>query len=200
MGKLFLFKASNANVVLIVRRGDKRNQWELIRWDLDTDHLIPGQWLLNKQLWVDGCAISPCGKYFYWVYNTYQNSADMTHAGISLIPNFTALMYGNKGIGRYNPARFDAKTFKPINAHGLEPRTGNIQCVEPANVSKVSNKYGELQPDCLPNGLMKNSWIDFKQRHITTIDHKIFINGVEFVDFTSNTFEPVEPVGPDIDL
>ena len=189
MGKLFLFKAPNANIVLIVRRGDKRNQWQLIRWDLETDHLTPGQWLLNKQLWVDGCAISPCGKYFYWVYNTYQNQVDMTHAGISLIPNFTAIMYGNKGIGRYDLARFDAITNYPIDSHGLEPRNGMIELCEP------SDNNNEL-----PNGLMSNSWIDFKQRHITTIAHKIFINGAEFVDLSANTFEPVPPIGPDIEL
>lgn len=200
MGKLFLFKARDVPVVLIVRTANKRNQWQLIRWDLESDHLISGQWLLHKQLWVDGCAISPCGKYFYWVYNTYQNIGDQTHAGISLIPTFTALMYGNKGIGRYNLARYDTKTSKPINAHGLEPRTEMIECVDPTEVSHVVNKYGELQPDCLPNGLMSNSWIDFKQRHITTIDYKIFINGVEFADFSNNTFEPVSPVDPIIEL
>lgn len=113
----------------------------------------------------------------------------MTHGDISLIPNFTAIMHGNKGVGHYNLCRFDAKTTKPINSHGLEPRTGVVELCEPTGNNNE-----------LPNGLASNSWIDFKGRHITTIAHKTLIDGVEFADLSENTFEPVPPMGPNIEL
>lgn len=194
MGKLFLFKAQNANIVLIVRRGNKRKQWQLIKWDLETDQFTFGQWLLNKLLWVEGCSISPCGKYFYWIYETYYPNF-VTHAGISLIPNFTAIMYGNRGIGRHYNCRYDSITNCPINnSHGLEPRTGNLEMVNPTWIKVPYNNYSYEQINTLPNGLMKDIWEDYKKRRITTEGYKIIVDDVVFADFTENVFEPITPI------
>ena len=46
------------------------------------------------------------------IYNTYHKK-DCTHAGISHVPYFTAIMYGNEGMGRWHSARFDKITKKP---------------------------------------------------------------------------------------
>ena len=34
--KIFLYKAAAANTVGILRRGTRRDEWELIQWDVDT--------------------------------------------------------------------------------------------------------------------------------------------------------------------
>ncbi len=133
MTKLFLFKAPNVPIVLIVRKGQGHN-YQQIHWDLETDSLTPGQW------WTEG-------------------------------------------VGRYYAGRFDKLTGKPVNAHGLLPRTELIECVE--NVHE-SNLY--------PTGLMENLWKDHKGRTITIDLYKIFIDGIEFADFTNNTFVPTPPI------
>lgn len=179
---LKIFNASKAPIALIIRSSDKGQTWQLIKWNMENNTFIEGQWLLHKQLWTKGCSISSDGKYFYWLYNTYQDSKNYTHAGISTLPNFTAIMYGNKGNSRWDPCLFDKTTSKPINNHGLCPTDRkNIKCVN----------FGI--PDA--SGLMNDEWFDERGRNIKVIGYKIFVNDILIYDATNNKFEEKNLVG-----
>jgi hypothetical protein len=173
---LKIFKAQNSPIALIIRKSNQGKSWQLIKWDLETDTFESGQWILNKQLFVDGCAISPNGEYFYWIYNTYQNSDINTHIGISKIPYFTALMYGSGTSGRWSVCKFDSETYQPIAIEKMESRNGGeIQFLEKGNG--------------LPNGLMPSEWTDIKNRTITTDGYKVFADGEEIYDCSNHQFE-----------
>lgn len=96
MPKLFLYKAKDANVVAILRRGEKkRREWQLIKWDIDTDNFNMGQWL-TKMVFPMYSSISPDGNYFSYVY-------DYNEAVFSKLPNFTAEYYsGNSSLMWYD--------------------------------------------------------------------------------------------------
>jgi hypothetical protein len=97
MPKLFLYKAKDENVVAILRRGEyKRREWQLIKWDIDTDTFQMGQWLTKKMVFPMYSSISPDGKYFSYVY-------DYDEAVLSKLPNFTAEYYsGNSSFMWYD--------------------------------------------------------------------------------------------------
>jgi len=180
MPKLFVFRASDAPIALIVRRSNKGKDWQLIRWDVENDVFTEGQWLLNKKLWIDGCSLSSNGEFFYWIYNTYGQEIE-THAGISCVPYFTAIMYGNKGMGRWDRCRFDRNTKKPINNQGLEFTNVTqirIECIDTGT------------PDS--TGLIKDdSWMDGKGRKITIQEYKIFGNDELIYDATENQYKNI---------
>lgn len=191
-----IFKANNAPIALIVCRFnvDGKQRWQLIKWNINkitvgdqkketviADKFTEGQWIINKQLWRKGCAISPDGQYFYWIYNRYQSSEGMTHAGISVLPNFTAIMYGSKGNGRWDDCRFDKKTGKPINNQGLEPK----------GATKISCVSKGARAD---NGMMPATWTDDFGRTITVDGYKLSANGIVIYDATNNTFKETEPL------
>lgn len=179
--RLRIFKAANAPIALIVRGSDKGQTWQLIEWDMENDKFTKGQWLLHKQLWINGCSISSNGKYFYWLYNTYQNSNNISHAGISLVPNFTAIMYGNFGDSRWNSCSFDKTTGRPINNQGLHPTSKKmIKCVDNGT------------PDV--TGLMNDEWTDNNGRNIKVVGYQIFVNGALMYDATGNQFEEKKPM------
>ena len=177
---LKIFKAQNSPIALIVRKSNQGQSWELIKWNMETDTFTSGQWLLKKQLFVDGCAISPDGEYFYWIYNTYQQHPVDTHIGISKIPYFTALAYGSGTSGRWYACKFDSETYKPITIEKMESRNGgNIQFLEKGTG--------------LPNGLMEEGWMDIKNRKITTDGYKVFADGEEIYDCSDHQFVEVIP-------
>ena len=92
MPKLFLYKAKDANIIAILRRGAKRKEWQLILWNIENDIFQEGQWLMNKMIHPRYCSISPNGKYFFYHYwNHGQYSEDAVY---SKLPNFTAEYYG----------------------------------------------------------------------------------------------------------
>ena len=105
--KLTLFMMSNKIVILRFQKIDGKQCWQMISWDLATGHIEEGQWLMNKQLFLKGCALSPCGQYFYWIYNQFQSRTEMAVAGISPVPYFSAHYYGlSADIGRTRVAGF----------------------------------------------------------------------------------------------
>lgn len=186
MPKLSIFKASDAPIALIVRRANKGKDWQLIRWDMQDDTFDEGQWIRNKHLWIDGCSLSSDGQYFYWIYNLFCTKdktleTNDTHAGVSNVPYFTALMYGNKGMGRWDRCRFDKTTKKPINNQGLRPNDPEyeIECVESGT------------PDS--TGLIKElEWFDDFGRSITIVEYQIFVNNHLHYDSTNNTFQNIK--------
>lgn len=111
MPKLFLYKAKDANIVAILRRGGKkRREWQLIKWDIDTDNFQMGQWL-NKMVFPMYSSISPDGKYFSYVY-------DYDQSVFSKLPNFTAEYYSRSSSLMWYDFNFS------VDGRGIEKREG----------------------------------------------------------------------------
>lgn len=182
--KLFLYKAANANMVAILRRGPDRETWELIRWDLDTDTFTEGQWLLKKHLNGKYAAISPCGRFFAYHYDIYgyvkgeQNHT--CHGVVSALPNFTALYFNEEHKGNWEAVRFteDSEVSGPLMV-----KKGDVQLVQ-VGYTKNSTPTGFLDMETEP------TWTDPKGRVITTQDGKILADGTLLYDTTDHIFVP----------
>ncbi len=179
--KLFLYKAAQANVVAILRRGPDRETWELIRWDLDTDTFTEGQWLLKKQMNGKYAAISPCGRYFAYHYNIYTKESSACHGVISALPNFTALYFNEDHFGNWESIRFTEKG--EINGPPMVKK-GNVE------LSFVDHK----KPIISSGFIAEAAWTDLKGRVITTVDGKLFADGVLHYDTTEHAFIARSPV------
>ena len=182
--KLFLYKAAKANVVAILRReSSSKENWELIRWDLDTDTFTEGQWLMKKQMNGKYAAISPCGRFFAYHYNIYHKGDWACHGVVSSLPNFTALYYNEKHMGNWEMVRFteDSEIRGPPMV-----KKGNMEL---AQVSSTKEKApsGYINMDTEP------FWTDPKGRIITTENGKLLADGVVLYDTTDHVFSAKTP-------
>jgi hypothetical protein len=183
MPRLAIYKASNADIAVILRKG-QNDSWQLIKWNMLDNTFTEGQWLLRKQVSLEGCAISPNGKYFAWCYNRYhllnRTDAIQAHFGISLIPNFTAIYYSGNSCGR-GYVRFD-KDNNVINSVDFEP-TNNYN-------SELDIKLVGAYTQPANNGLLNKEKKDFVYNNkLVTVDgYKILMDGKEIYDATENYF------------
>ncbi len=181
VAKLFLYKAAKANVVAILRRGENRETWELIRWDLETDTFTEGQWLLKKQMNGKYAAISPCGRFFGYHYNIYTKESWACHGVISALPNFTALYFNDDHFGNWESIRF----------------TENSEVNGPLMVKKsdVELSFVHHSTPVIHSGLIEEpSWADPQGRIITTEGGKLLADGVVLYDTTNHAFIARSPV------
>ncbi len=89
--KLFLYKARDAPMAVILRRDAYKHNWELIYWNLETDVFTRGQWLTKAVINGKYCAISPNGKYFAYSYSSIRKDAHWkSYAVVSELPYFSA--------------------------------------------------------------------------------------------------------------
>jgi hypothetical protein len=181
-----------ANKIVIIRyqKIEGKQCWQMIEWDLQTNTFVAGQWLMNKQLFIRGCAISPCGRYFYWIYNQFQSRTEVAVAGISPTPYFSSYYYGTAVIGRTKTAGFTADSVPVDIGVGLcrtemcpidmcMPVSGNAAC----------------------GGIVGNGWLcDSKSPEATVAgatirleDYRILLNGEIIFDCTDSAFENVSP-------
>jgi hypothetical protein len=179
--KLFVYKAAEANVAVLLRRGSVRDTWEMIRWDLDTDTFTEGQWLTKKRMNGKYCSLSPCGKYFAYDYEvwtpTYQH-----HAVISQVPNFTALYFDPNA---YSPPFFSATgtvVYDPMQQKGSVTLPFHVPPFPSPLTKPDSTSYTE------------EGWTDAKGRVITTQDGKLLANGDVLYDTTDHVFVGRIPV------
>lgn len=86
--------ARNAPVAVIFRRGPSRLV-RMLRWDLRTDKIVPGQWI-EARIHVDRSDISPDGELVASFVASYRR-APSTWTAISRPPYFTALAVWPKG-------------------------------------------------------------------------------------------------------
>lgn len=180
---VYMFKAPNAPIILFVYR-KSRAAYELTVLNLETDTFTRGQWLANKQLYAQGCSISPCGKYFFWIYNQYQKPEKRTTAGISYIPYFTALLVGFDGVGRWNTCRFDKKTFRPIDDNFSLQATGKTEI--PYNLQPMNKK------ECTgyaPTGFLSDRKCVFNGSLFKVEGLKITKNRQPIYDFEDHEFQ-----------
>ena len=185
--KLFLYKAAEANTVVLLRRGEKKDSWEMIRWDLETDTFTEGQWLLKKTINPAYCAISPCGRFFAYHYDIYgfvkgeQNY--QSHNVVSAVPTFTALYFDGAALGHWDQLGF-TESGELISSRPMVKK-GDVELpFAPAAASLAHSGYiGSL-----------SEWTDPKGREITTQEGKLLADGAILYDTTDHVFTPKAPV------
>ena len=213
MPTLHFYKARDANIVVILR-GHKQTEWEMIRWDLDTDTFTEGQWLRNKHLDPKSAAISPNGEYFVYGYDTYPKWNSVAVA--SKVPYFTAEYFQEYTGGRIwfpykhfdEQGRLVDKGTTPSGASPYEPfeiqeqyqlrnpetaleKVNDFTLVK-VNMTKKTYQYqirGSVQ--CIDSGYVKQSFTDPKRRLITTEEGKLFADGELLYDTTDHVFRCV---------
>ena len=181
--KLYLYKARDAPIVAILRRGTQRDSWELIKWDLETDTFTEGQWLTHKQMNGKYCAISPNGNYFGYIYNCYTKKW-ACHGVISKLPNFTAVYFKEKFPGYWENVGFN---------------TDNSVCVPTEYGWMLKTTSTDLKPSLdrnyIPDGYISSEvWIDPYGRNITTDKGMILADGMCIYDTTNHMFSPKETI------
>ena len=216
MTKLFLYKAKDANIIAILRRGIKRKEWQLILWNTLDDTFQEGQWLINKMIHPRYCSISPNGIYFFYHYwDRGQYSED---AVFSKLPNFTAEYYGtwntyyqdcsftndNKGVVSldYQFSKRNSNTMLELVLRKNTDKDNIIKCgyiagVDDIKLDEFSEESKRVSRDAsFFSGKEKNSltFIDMKDRVIRVKNGILYADHSILLDTTNNTFIPVKPI------
>lgn len=88
--RAYAIVARSARVAVIFRRGPAK-QVRMLRWDLATDEIEPGQWLSGR-LYEERCDVSPDGRLVVYFAGKFKKAVD-TFSAISRPPYFTALAF-----------------------------------------------------------------------------------------------------------
>lgn len=180
---------SDPTRAVILRRGGekkhKKTQWEMIAWSLDTDTFTRGQWLMGKCVAPELCSISPDGKLFYYhydIYNSHHKRIGEIETGrpsvdaVSAVPNFSALLYTERGCGKWQGMHFCKATGLPIWDHSDAETQGDAPFVRREGADPLP-----CGPSVLPAG-------------ITVDGYKLLRDGVVLLDTTADVFAPREPI------
>lgn len=179
--KLFLYKASDANVAVILRRGERRSLWEMIRWDIETDTFTRGQWLtVAQQMNGAYCAISRDGRHFAYWYSEFERPYT-THAIISEVPYFTALLYTKDHCSNWDTIAFDSE------GNPMHSRAGRLVKRNPTKLKAAPWERG------VDSGF-REEFVDFSNRHITTDKGRLLANGQLLYDTTDHVFRELKYV------
>jgi len=92
--RLYAFLAREKSTGIVLRRGPSR-QVQLLKWDLASDKLTPGQWFKGR-VYERRCDLSPDGEYLIYFAATYKPPYH-TWTAISKAPFFSALALWPKG-------------------------------------------------------------------------------------------------------
>lgn len=220
MSKLFLYKAKNANIVAILRRSSnsKRMEWQLIKWNIETDTFEMGQWLKGKMIHPRYSSISPDGNYFFYHYwDGGQYSED---AVFSKLPNFTAEYYGiwntyysscsftedSKGVISFQD-QFKLRretTLKLVLRNETNPE--NIILEGYIGARNHKNEFLDSDGKMNVDDTLKNTYekfdeyyekhatfIDCKGRSITIKEGILYANSEVLLDTTNHKFECIKP-------
>lgn len=186
MTKLFLHKAADAPIVVILRRagGSKRMAWELIEWNLETDTFREGQWLMGKQMNGKYLQVSPNGKYIGYHYYFYTPDWQC-HGAVSRVPNFTAIFFCPEHCGNWEQIQFT-----PDNNIIFS----NLKLMKKRDSDLKVFTYKERK-DAVPSSwLGEGPWTDPKGRVITTEEGKLLADGQVLYDTTDHVFVARAPV------
>lgn len=92
--RLYAIWARKAPIGVIFRRGPSK-QVQMLKWDIENDELIPGQWFKGR-VYERRCDLSPNGQYLIYFAANYKPPYG-TWTAISHPPFFTALALWPKG-------------------------------------------------------------------------------------------------------
>ena len=143
--RLYVIVAREAPVAVVFRRGPSK-QVELLRWDLETDAVSPGQWLKGR-IYERRCDLSPSGELLVY-FASKQETKLRTWTAISRPPFLTALAMWPKG-----DAWGGGGLFRSSRELLLNHRAGEMALAEdfrkpPLRVSPLGERpgWGEDEP------------------------------------------------------
>lgn len=215
MTKLHLYKARDKNIVVILR-GYKKTEWEMIRWNLDNDTFTEGQWLRNKHLDPKSAAISPNGEYFVYGYDVYGQAVGKGWQSVgvaSKVPYFTADYFQEYTGGRiwFPYTHFDengrlvdtgttaklfqsmSEPFEIVEQYKLRNPGTTLEKVNDFTLVKLNGQYKIHSSIARINsGYTQQSFTDPKGRLITSEEGKLFANGELLYDTTDHVFRCVK--------
>ncbi len=87
---VYTYKARDAPVAVLLRRGGSRQVWRMIKWNLDTDIFTEGPPLVRMHIHPRHCSISPDGKYFAYAYQEHVPTL-MSRAVVCSVSDFAPL-------------------------------------------------------------------------------------------------------------
>lgn len=184
---LTVFVASSAPIACIVYRKDKTT-YQLISWNMETDEFVEGQWIKHKKIYLPGCAISPNGLYFAWMYNEC-NASFKTCGGVSILPYFKAILYTENLIGRHFYFRFNT------NNEIIDNR-----CCRDESLELSNNSFQfEIRPNTLnicigiTNSIsnVAHSGMNVKSEFYEIIGNRIYRGANLIYDASNNSFAAI---------
>lgn len=92
--RLFGLVARDARTAVVFRRGPSK-QVRMLRWDLATDAVTPGQWLSGR-VYAERCGLSPDGRLVVYFAGKFKTKLG-TFTAVSRPPYFTALALWPEG-------------------------------------------------------------------------------------------------------
>ena len=181
--KLFLYKARDVPIVAILRRGSVKTDWQLIRWNTETDEFTEGQWLTKAVMNGAYCSISPDGRYFAYQYASLrEENRWKSCAVVSEIPYFSATLITENHVGMW-----DAIAFRKC---GLLMHTR----AEKGFIMKRWNNIGisrVYDTSLIYTGLCKSTFTDMRGRSISVVDETICADGQIIYDTSGHVFQEV---------
>lgn len=193
--KIFMYKARDADVVAILRRGPRRQDWHLMKWtfdlesaDLSTLRVSRGQWLMGKWMNPTHLCISPDGKFFGYNYSIYGKGGYECYGVVSRLPEFTAVAVGDDWPGAWDLVRFNADG--SLSERMYDHQSWRLKGV--AEDLKIEPRAGKLAPTGFIHP--SDSWVDPLGRRITVDGYQILADGVCILDTTDYVFEEVAPM------
>jgi hypothetical protein len=113
--RLFAIVASRARVAVVFRRGPSKFV-RMIRWDLATDEIALGQWLVGR-VYQERCGVSPDGKLVVYFAGKFGTELG-TFSALSRPPYFTALALWPEG-STYGGGGFFPNDKKVVLNYGM---------------------------------------------------------------------------------
>jgi hypothetical protein len=182
--KLFLYKARDAPIVAILRRGSVKTEWELIRWNTETDEFTAGQWLTKAQMNGAYCAISPDGRYFAYHYRSLREEEGNTcYAVVSEIPYFSASLITDNHAGMWDGIAF-TEGGAVMHTQARKGFTMKRACSLP--ISPVYDTALMYKGAC-----EGGSFTDARGRALTVVGGAIHADGSVLYDTAEHTFKSV---------
>ena len=174
--KLYLYKAADAPIAVILRRGTKKSVWEMIRWDLLTDTFTEGQWLTHKTVHGKDASISADGQLFAYQYDVYGSEYESC-AVVSRIPNFSAVLFTAQAAGHWDHLGFSADGSVATSIEeGWVAKEDSVP-----NIVSYTEKAD--------SGYMPGPWKDLKDRTIVLDGAKVVADGEVLYDTTDHVFQ-----------
>ncbi len=215
MPDLFLYKAANAPIVVILRANgeerdweDEKQDWEMIRWDLSNDTFTEGQWLMNKYVDALSASISPDGQYFAYCAlddfdpedydpNDYVKPFDdPCYSVVSRVPNFTAVLFNSFELPGDNLGFLEDGTVSSHAGYAVRPSTWEIKDPSAPKVKLFHGFHNNFKK--IGRGAIYPSawepWKDPKGRKIVVEGGKILADGEVLYDTTDHVFQPKAPM------
>ncbi len=182
--KLFLYKARDAPVVAILRRGTVKSEWELIRWNTETDEFTAGQWLTKVQMNGAYAAISPDGRYFAYHYRSLrEEEGNACYAVVSEIPYFSASLITDNHAGVWDGIAF-TESGAVMHTQARKGFTMKRACSLP-----ISPVYDTTQ--MYKGACEGGSFTDVRGRVATVVGGAIYVDGSLLYDTADHMFKSV---------